>query len=147
MLPRWSNFNQSDVPALEELRPDEKGYLYGGSGGVYVLRARDGKRYTVKTSSSKEALKDEIFSDATYSLLGYKVPLCGLYQAKYNELPESIQATIPAPIDGTEEVIFRLAEFIESAKDLLDEDRRQIVKAKLPQGFVVDCFLANTDVV
>ena len=69
MLPTclWST---ADAPPakLDELAIDEsvgnQGHLSGGSGGIYVFKTTDSKRYTLKKSSSHTALKDEVFADA-----------------------------------------------------------------------------------
>lgn len=121
-------------------------HLHGGSGGVHVFIAPDGKRYTLKISTSKETLKDEVFADAVYQKLGIKTPACTVCECKHSELPESFKAIIAKPDDENQPVLFRLAEYIEPAEGLADEDRRQIIKAKLPAGFVLDCLLANHDV-
>ncbi|OGT49130.1 MAG: hypothetical protein A3F17_06635 [Gammaproteobacteria bacterium RIFCSPHIGHO2_12_FULL_41_15] len=151
MLPTclWST---ADAPPakLDELAIDEsvgnQGHLSGGSGGIYVFKTTDSKRYTLKRSSSHTALKDEVFADAVYQQLGFNVPPCSLFQASYHELPATIQAVIPKPDDETEIIGFRLADYIEPNLALSEEDKRQIIKDQLPLGFVTDCFLANTDI-
>ncbi|MBA2654149.1 MAG: ankyrin repeat domain-containing protein [Gammaproteobacteria bacterium] len=155
MLPTslWSTFATARDVSPEKLislvadeQVGNKGLLSGGSGGVRVFKAPDGKRYTLKTSNSPTALKDEIFADAVYQKLGFNVPSFSLFQASYNELPTAIKAAVPKPPDETETVLFRLADYIEPNHTLSEEDKKEIIKAQLPDGFLIDCYLANTDI-
>jgi hypothetical protein len=108
----WSNFDEATKKQLNlaTLAADEKGHLNGGSGGVDVLVA-DGKRYTIKTSSSADALKDEVFADAGYALLGFNVPKFSVHEVPYDQLPEPIKKClanqgVAIPKDTSEKVFF-----------------------------------------
>ena len=62
--------------------------LSGGSGGVYLLiDSKTGYKYTLKTSTNTDHIKEEILADGLYQSLGVKVPPF----AVYDHLPYSIK--------------------------------------------------------
>lgn len=140
----FSTLLEEEKPALDQLIIVD--HLKGGSGGVYVVedQSHPGRKFTLKTSTSPTALKDEILADAIYIKLGYKAPSFSVYEMDYDSLPEAIKTQVKNPTDG-QKILFRVSEFIES-KSLSDEDHKNIVKDQLHHGFVTDCLLANTDV-
>lgn len=142
----WSEFDANSQVELDDLNSSEKIHLTGVGGGVDVFPAKNGKNYTVKIGNDTWAMKDEIFADGVYRLLGFNVPKFSVYEAPYKDLPDFIKTSIQQkPHDENQTIIFRLSEFIESNKSLNDEEKRNIVKKELPHGFVTDCFLANDD--
>lgn len=149
----WSNILLSDdeeknanILDIPELTNGELAHLSGGSGGVYVFtHPQNNKQYTLKLSSSPEALKDEVFADALYQKLGYHAPRCALLTVDGKTLPDKIRQDNPK-ITESSQVLIRLAEYIESSKTLDDATKRNVIKDQLAKGFVLDCLLSNQDI-
>lgn len=107
----------------------------GGSGGVHVLKDKNGQLFTFKSATSSEQIKEEILADALYRSLGVKVPAFAIYD-HLPDIPKIHKAcTGPGP--------FRLAHFIEEDSTASNDMKAQ----EMRKHFVADALLSNFDIV
>jgi hypothetical protein len=103
----------------------------GGSSGV-VLYEQDGAFFTGKPQrdieDSLDQLKEEILADSIYVAMGFKAPNGELvFNSDTNEYE-------------------KVASYIDDAKEL-GSDRDKAINKEIQKGFLLDCLLANWDVV
>ncbi|HQS83488.1 MAG: hypothetical protein B7Y25_00895 [Alphaproteobacteria bacterium 16-39-46] len=107
-------------------------HIEGGSGGVSVLRTREGDLFTLKSVGDLDHMKEEILADALLQALGVNVP----HFAVYNDFP-----AFPGIKGGPG--LYRLSRFIVKSENASEE----AVRAQMQRFFVANAFLSNFDIV
>lgn len=117
----------------------------GGSGGAYIVRAKNGKRYIVKEEggdpsherkNTADQLKSEALVDKLYNLL-------------------SIKASKSILLEKGDGKVVKVSEFLDNAKNLGsvydDYEKGSITRDQIDEsikkGFLADCLFLNWDVV
>jgi 8-oxo-dGTP pyrophosphatase MutT (NUDIX family) len=119
---KFRDLRYSDLSLLASL---------GGSSEVKLMTDSDGMKYAVKKArdraEGKGQLKDEFIADSIYAAMGFSAPISKL----------------------TDDEQHKIAYYLEGYRELgaLSGDEFKEAKAKLKEGFVLDCLLANWDVI
>jgi len=106
----------------------------GGSGNNYLAKDEAGRLFTIKNARERETgvaqIYDEVVSDKIYRSMGF-------------DAPHSMTALTP------EGKAVKVAKYIEGVKEYnsLASSAKEVAKKEIQKGFVLDCLLANWDVI
>lgn len=121
----------------EKVSKIEKSYMLGGSSGVMAGYYED-QLFAIKTArfaeteEKKEQMRDQLIeesiADDVYLAMGFPVPEAKLYGDGDNKVSKFVEGKDLNAID-------------------FNEHKKEDIKKELQKGFVLDCLLANWDVI